>query len=265
MLRRGLLAACPILALFTLVTPLGADDATDQVAHPAIASQSDASRSLPGIGGQSETDKSLEIAPQSADAPSRPGVNEIPGDRVFKPSNDLAALNRNFHPHKDDDGSRPYLGISVQYATQCYLGMEEHGLEVMSVHPDSPAGQAGLQGITPPSALGAVGAVAGTLLGPVNLLVTPLLEKSGVLGAGGDLIVAVDDRRVRGSKDLQEALKTLKPGDTMYLTIIRPLPGGAHKTMKIAIKIGAMNQPLANADGSSGAPQSSSGAENYAY
>jgi S1-C subfamily serine protease len=261
MLYQGLLAGCAIIGLLLTAAPVPADDARD----PSVASQSEPSASLPGVRGQSNDDKSLEIAPQNANVPARPDGNEIPADRSFKPSDDLAALDRNFHPRAHDDGTRPYLGISVQYTTQCYLGMEEHGLEVMSVHPDSPAGQAGIKGITPPSALGAMGAVAGTLLGPVNLLVTPLLEKSGALGMGGDLIVAVDDRRVRGSKDLEAALKTLKPGDTMYLTIIRPLPGGAHRTMKIAIKIGAMGQPLAKADGSGDVPSSSSGAENYAY
>jgi S1-C subfamily serine protease len=81
------------------------------------------------------------------------------------------------------------------------------------------------------SALGSV------LLGPVALITFPLLRASGALGTPGDLIVAVDDVRVRNKEEILHALGHLKPGDTTYITVIRPLPGGYHRTMRIALHI----------------------------
>ena len=64
-----------------------------------------------------------------------------------------------------------------------------------------------------------------------------MLRKSGALGTGGDLIVAVDDVRVRTREEILHALGHLKPGDTTYITVIRPLAGGYHRTMRIALHI----------------------------
>jgi hypothetical protein len=75
------------------------------------------------------------------------------------------------------------------------------------------------------------------LFPPVALYTVPLLRRSGALGMDGDLIVAVDDQRVRSKGELLKALGNLKPGDTTYFTIIRPIPGGSHKTMRIALHI----------------------------
>ena len=66
------------------------------------------------------------------------------------------------------------------------------------------------------------------------------------MGHDGDLIVAVDDRRVRDQSDLESAMSRLKPGDTMYLTVIRP-QGNSHTTLKIAVRVGAVGEPVASA------------------
>ena len=52
---------------------------------------------------------------------------------------------------------------------------------------------------------GATGATAGALVPPLDLVIMPLLEKSGQLGAPGDLIIAIDDKRVESEIDLQDA------------------------------------------------------------
>jgi S1-C subfamily serine protease len=75
------------------------------------------------------------------------------------------------------------------------------------------------------------------------------------MGQGGDLIVAIDDQRVRDQGDLQNAMARLKPGDTMYLTVIRPNgidERAPHQTIKIAVKVGAIGEPIANAAPASG-------------
>lgn len=211
----------------------------------------------PTLSGQGGDDTTLEIAPQPGATIPKPGIEEIPGDRTFRPRDETSSIEPNFRPHTDNGTDsngdnnrphgRPYLGMTVQYTTQCYLGMEEHGLEVLSVDPNSPAAIAGLKSRTGMTALGAAGVTLGTLLGPASLVVNPMLNHAGALGQGGDLIVAVDDRRVRSQGDLESALSRLKPGDTMYLTIIRPTGNGQHKTMKVALRLGAVGEPIANA------------------
>lgn len=276
-----LLAFCTMLALLLIVTSSGAQDADHDNSHPAFGTQNERSPTGPGIASQPGDDKSLEIAPQDG-AARAPMINERTQEgslrpnpdraddkaaRQFRPSEDIAALNRNFHPHREFDGRLPYLGVTVQYATHCYLGGDERGLEVLRIEPGSPAAQAGLSAREAPSALGAVGAVGAALTGPGTFLITPLLEKSGALGHRGDLIVAIDDHRVRNEYELDYALRGLKPGDTMYVTVIHPLPGGSHQTMKIAIKVGDLtyndSQPIGSRPNTG--PSTTWAGESYAY
>lgn len=266
------------MKLQKVITLTAATALTIVLSHFAIAQQTGGSSGAqmgsergedsanPATAGQGGSDDTtLEIAPQPGTRMPKPGVEEIPGDRNFRPGEDNASVEPNFRPHTENDTGnsdgnangdsnsesyrphrRPYLGITVRYTTQCYLGMEERGLEVETVDPNSPAAQAGLQATTGMTAIGAAGTTASGMLGPLNMLVMPLLEHGGALGQGGDLIVAVDDRRVRDQGDLETAMARLKPGDTMYLTVIRP-DGRSHKTMKIAVKVGAVGEPIANA------------------
>ena len=225
----------------------------------------DSSSTTHGLAGQGGSDDAtLEIAPQPGLVAPKPAVKEIPSDRNFNQGEDNASIEPNFRQGTengtgDSDGNgygnryqphaRPYLGITVQYTTMCYLGGEEHGLEVLTVDPNSPAAQAGMQarhGIT------AVGAALSTLSGIIpggSILATTALGSSGAMGQGGDLIVAVDDKRVRDQSDLETAMRRLKPGDTMYLTVIRPNGSGdrvPHQTIKIAVRVGAAGEPIAN-------------------
>jgi hypothetical protein len=221
--------------------------------------------SAPPIAGQGGEDSTLEIAPQPGARAPKPGVEEIPGGRTFRPGENTASVPPPTYAPGAENGEhggstsrphgKPYLGITVQYTTQCYLGMEEHGLEVLTVDPNSPAANAGVQGRSAPNALGAAAATASSLIPLLNTLTDSVLSKHGDLGLGGDLIVAVDDHRVRSQQDLEDELARLKPGDTMYLTVIRPLYGGGHTTKKIAVRVGDLSQPLANAS-PAGAPAS---------
>ncbi len=86
---------------------------------------------------------------------------------------------------------------------------------------------------------------ASAFMGPLQLLTNHLLEKASQ-GNRGDLIVAVDDQRIRSQADFNDAMARVHPGDTLYLTVIRPisktdLSGSTttdHATMKIAVKVG---------------------------
>jgi hypothetical protein len=255
------------------------------VSHFAVAQQTDRSSGAqtgsqggvegsanPGMAGQGGDDTTLEIAPQPGATMPKPGVEEIPTDRNFHPGEDDTDVEPSFRPRTENNAGnseenirtgnqpdekenfrphgRPYLGITVKYASHCYSGGEEHGLEVVTIDPNSPAAQAGLH---PRSDISPIGAAVTTAIGILpggSLIANSALGRTGAMGQGGDLIVAVDDKRVRDQGDLENAMARLKPGDTMYLTVIRPTgtdERAPHQTLKIAVKVGAVGEPIANA------------------
>jgi hypothetical protein len=224
-----------------------------------------------GIAGQGGSDDAtLEIAPQPGLAAPKPAVKEIPSDRNFNPGEDTSSIDPNFRPGTENgtgdvEGNvnsnlnnnlkyqphaRPYLGVTVAYRSMCFKGGEEHGLEVLTVDPNGPAAQAGLHA---QSGMSGVGAAVRTLTGILPFgatLADKALSTSSAMGQDGDLIIAVDDQRVRDQNDLEAAMARLKPGDTMYLTVIRPNgtdERGPHATIKIAVRVGAVGEPMANA------------------
>lgn len=227
-----------------------------------------------GSAGQgSSDDTTLEIAPQPGLTQPKPAVREIPSDRDFNPGEENSSVDSNFRPgiengtgnadsnlnsslNKNDVDSnrphaRPYLGITVQYVSKCYNGGELHGLEVLTIDPNSPASQAGLQARSGMTAIGAAVSTLSGILPGGSILSSKALATSGAMGQGGDLIIAVDGQRVRDQSDLESAMSKLKPGDTMYLTVIRPngnQESGPHPpSMQIAVKVGAVGEPIANA------------------
>jgi hypothetical protein len=224
------------------------------------------------VGQGGSDDATLEIAPQPGLTQPKPAVREIPSDRDFNPSEENSSVDRNFRPgtengtgnaesnlnsslNKNDLDSnrphaRPYLGITVQYVSKCYNGGEEHGLEVLTIDPNSPASRAGLHAR---SGMSGVGAAVTTLTGILPFgaaMANKALATSGAMGQGGDMIIAVDGQRVRDQSDLESAMAQLKPGDTMYLKVIRPNGTDEHThqpSFTIAVKVGAVGEPIANA------------------
>lgn len=145
-------------------------------------------------------------------------------------------------------GPLPYLGVGVHPYELDYTGGQVHGLEVINVDAGSPAAAAGLRPATNPTSLGASGATAGALLGPAEFIMMPLLKKTGQLGKTGDLIVAVDDKRVSSEQDLAEELSKLKAGDTAWLTVIRDTTKiiGKPKSVQIGVRLGPAHQVAAS-------------------
>jgi PDZ domain len=151
--------------------------------------------------------------------------------------------------------NRPYLGLAAQYiVTHDPPWKTVQGLEVVSVDSGSPAELAGLKGRGQMTSVGETGATASNLMAPLNLIVMPLLKKSGSLGSSGDLIVAIDDQRVEKPDALKDALDTAKPGDTLYLTIVRAGGDSKKGTVKVPVKLTAGKGPGGNqaADASDG-------------
>jgi len=216
--------------------PFACETFAGDIAAPSFSSQTDSSGiSRIPVEQPADSAPTLEIAPQPADNP--PTRTEVPDSREFRKSEDVASRAHNSIRGDADHAHNPYIGISVEYSTHCYAGAEEHGFEVTTVYPGSPAARAGLQATTPSTPMGDLKDIASILFFPVAFYTVPLLRRSGALGMDGDLIVAVDDQRVRSKGELLKALGNLKPGDTTYFTVIRPIPGGSHKTMRIALHI----------------------------
>ncbi|HYL60727.1 MAG TPA: PDZ domain-containing protein [Candidatus Acidoferrales bacterium] len=199
----------------------------------SIASQGTGGAETPRLpAGQPTDSATLEIAPQPTTLAPANKADDLQHQPAPREGEDIATLNKNWHPpDRDDrdDGRVPYLGIELESTTECYLGMEEHGFEVVRVYPNSPADRAGLHARTASTPLGDFESLA--------IFTIPMLRRSGALGMDGDLIIAVDDRRVRTEHDVEAALDRLRPGDTTYITVIRPEVGGGHRTMRVALHV----------------------------
>jgi hypothetical protein len=216
---------------------------------PGIESQpGGAASSNPGSAHQGNDDATLEISPQTGIKPPAPSSDEIPSNREFRPGDNTDSVNREFRPGEEDlnhggqvGNGKSCLGITVNYTSYCFKGAEEHGLEVTSIDRNSPAEQAGLKATGEKGGMISAAETASAFLGPVQLLTNHFLEKAAQ-GNRGDLIVAVDDQRIRSQADFNDALAKAHPGDTLYLTVIRPISNGSttvdHATMKIAVKVG---------------------------
>ena len=203
------------------------------------------------------SDQTLEIAPRIAPPPPPPAAEPTAPDEgaagAAAQSNDGA--DGAAPQAAGSNTSRPYLGIAVQtiYSNDRPSGLVA-GLEVVSVDRNSPAAVAGLRGRTGMSSIGESGATVSSLMPPLNLFMMPLLKKTGSLGQGGDLIVAIDDRRVLNEYDLQSELESLKPGDVISLTITRAIADGTQKTLKVPIKLGDAAQAAATASADDAVP-----------
>jgi hypothetical protein len=125
----------------------------------------------------------------------------------------------------EDENDLPLLGVDVRLdERKLKSGENISGLLIVAVNPGSPAATAGLKGFQH-KVTSAVETVAMTaamvfpLAAPAAMLV-PLLESSHI-GERYDLIVAVDGYRVRNLLDLQDAVRDVQPGQTVYLSIVR--------------------------------------------
>jgi len=244
---------CLVLALS--LAGIGVASAADRAGDSTTGADVSASQpppeepqAAPPSSAKPQDERSLEIAPQVSAPLPLPPV-EVPAQATRQPSDEEGSYDQHQRPGQEPPPKiaekLPYLGLVVEYTAKTFAGQEDHGLEVISVDSDSPAERAGLKGRGSITPLGAAGVTAGALLGPLTLGVLPLLQKSGQLGKDGDLIVAADDRRLRSEFDLQDELRKLKPGDTIYLTVVRASSDGARQTLKIPVRIGGQSSEAA--------------------
>jgi hypothetical protein len=227
-----------ILCLSTAAVCNAQNSQTQSATNPSTASPADK-------GGV------LEIAPETPPpAPSAPPPAASPqgqhGSAAQNPQDQNSANSdiELYRTYTDSEhaagksGPMPYLGISVHSVTVTQPnGSQQEALEVLSVDKGSPAAAAGIKGSGAPTELGATSLTASALFGPAQELVAPLLQKTGQLGRQGDLIVAVDNDRVSTEQDLAGELAHLKPGDTLWLTVLRATAKGKPHAVNVPIKL----------------------------
>jgi hypothetical protein len=215
----------PLLPEDSSVAPGVPSQRTLEIAPRVVAPPSPAAAPSPSSGAavQANTDDDVSDATGTAD--------DAAHTKAVTPGGETTSL---------PGEGRPYLGLSVQYIlTHDPPWKIVQGLEVVSVDDGSPAAQAGLKGRGEMTSVGETGTTASNLMAPLNLIVMPLLAKSGSLGSSGDLIVAIDDKRIDKADALREALDSDKPGDIIYLTIVRAVSGNQKNTIKLPVKLAA--------------------------
>ena len=108
------------------------------------------------------------------------------------------------------------------------------GLAVLGVRNGSPADKAGIKRYTALTHDLLDGAsIAAALVFPPAIVAVAVIDQSGI-GETFDLVIGVDGRRVRHILDFQDLTANVRPGDILYLTVVR-----AGKRMQIPVHVPA--------------------------
>jgi hypothetical protein len=100
-------------------------------------------------------------------------------------------------------------------------GGQADGLLIVKVHSGSPAADAGLHAYsTAGHAVLEGAAVAAAMLFPPAVLAIAVLDQTHI-GESYDLIIGVDGKRVTNYLDFEDELRDIKPGDVVYLSVVR--------------------------------------------
>jgi len=181
-----------------------------QPTTPAPPTQEPRLPIAPQLSLPPETQADGEAHPQMMEMPAAQAPTPLSPQPVPSPQQSAAvarSLNLPAQP--------VYLGVAGQTAPTCRYPA---GVRVTRVIEGSPAHQAGLQG---EGTLSWKHAVAGVLaLSPAAPLVLPFLSESKH-GGYGDLILAVDGKRIHNRDELEQELGRFRPGDVVYFSVLR--------------------------------------------
>ena len=125
------------------------------------------------------------------------------------------------------------LGLELrEERTSLKNGETVSGLAVISVSENSPAARAGVRpysGTTHAVLEGAT--MAATMVFPPAIVALTIIDQTHV-GESYDLIIGVDGTRVCDLLQFEDQTRTLKPGDTVYLNIVR---GGSRMQIPVLL------------------------------
>ncbi len=126
------------------------------------------------------------------------------------------------------------IGIGLREARRKLLsGQVAEGLLVVEVKKGSPAATAGLHAYnrTAKNVATAIAMAASVAVMPPAVLLIPLIDAVPV-GESYDMIIGVDGTRVSNFLDFQDRMQNLKPGETVYLSVVRD-----GRRMQIAVAV----------------------------
>src|SRR5262249_34639052 len=175
--------SCALLLSLLFAKSGSGQQITSQLPNTSTGGQPGTIDSSSTIRSQNADERALQISRQADGQP--PTHNEIGAARALKPSEDEASFDRDLktEPEQDTVGRAPYLGIRIAETSKCIQGNEEHALEVLSVHPGSPAAKAG---INANAGFSAPASIASAIFIPIGLAAHALLHRAGMPGYGND-------------------------------------------------------------------------------
>lgn len=169
------------------------------------------------------------IIPSAAQQQAVPPGTGLPGDNsqiVNYEANQEMPLNEpqlhSLQEFMNEGVNASPLGVELEEGVRRgKSGREVDGLLVVALQPGGPAERAGVQaGHRAAHDVLEGAAVAASLVFPPAVLAVPVIETIQ-LGENYDLIIGVDGNRVTNFMDFQDQLREARPGETVYLNILR--------------------------------------------
>lgn len=238
--------------MFALASVVGvAAFAEDGIAGPVVeASDGKAAPAQPLAGATDSSQQNASTAEIPAAEPAKPPHTVVEGDKPAAWSSPAstssaasgdeaseraiedyeAAQNPEFGPaphlhtlneFMNQTDSSP-IGLELREDRRTLdSGEQAEGLLIMKVNAGSPAADAGLRAYSTAAHTVMDGAaMAAAMLFPPAVLAVALLDQTHV-GETYDMIIGVDGRRVTNYFDFEEQMRDVKPGDLVYLSIVR--------------------------------------------
>jgi PDZ domain len=114
------------------------------------------------------------------------------------------------------------IGLELREDTRTLkTGERADGLLILKVRSGSPAAQAGLKSYSSRTkTLLEAATVAGAMVFPPAILAIVAIDQTNI-GESYDMIIGVDGRRVTNFLDFEDQMRGLKPGDILYLSVVR--------------------------------------------
>lgn len=219
------IATIPPNLLKMLPDPSAVPSTTVEIA-PAVSEP----QTSPSPGLIQEDSSSFANNPEVIDYEKHQADATLPGPPgTFGPSSlQMSALS-------EDAISSP-IGIELREARRTLKsGEEADGLLITGVTKGSPAANAGLHAYAHGmhTALTAAAVVASLFVAPAALVI-PIIDYTQV-GESYDMIIGVDGVRVSDFLDFQDRMRDLKPGEIVYLSVVRD---GRRHQFRVAVPIG---------------------------